>query len=347
MKRLYYVSRFAKRLRPEELGAIDRISRKKNPEQQITGFLVCLGDTFFQVLEGPDDAVDHLFFEAIKHDPRHEEVLCLKSEVGIRERLFSDWHMRIFDLNAQGETLPFAFRQMLTALLDSHHVLAQYTQPSVFRMLEMGVNPTSLLPRQIEATVFFSDIIGFSLFSQWLTPGSLIDVVNAHIEMCTQVISQHGGEVNKITGDGVLAYFSRKQSDAAIAAGLDLLRETKRRRQLASATSPLHYLFGGVGLAHGSVYEGNIGFALKRDFTILGNTVNLASRLESYTRELEVRLIMNHDTVSCAKRQWSFISLGRHRLKGQSRALKLFSIQELETLNVRDIYCAIEARYAP
>lgn len=346
MKRIYYVSRFSKKLRPEELGAIDQISRKKNPKQQITGFLVCLGDTFFQVLEGPDKAVDHLFFEVITHDPRHEEVLCLKSQPGVTKRLFSDWHMKVFDLNARGETVPFAFRQMLTALLDSHYVLAQYTQPSVFHMIEKGVNPTSLAPRRKKATVFFSDIIGFSLFSQWLTPGELIDLVNSHIEMCTQVISQHGGEVNKITGDGLLAYFSQKRSDAAIAASLELLQKMMRRRKQASGKSALRYLYGGVGLAHGSVYEGNIGFALKRDFTVLGNTVNLASRLESYTRELEVRLIMNKESVTNAKRQWNFVSLGKHRLKGQSGAYEIFSLQELGSLNVRKIYQQIERKFA-
>ncbi len=346
MKRIYYVSRFSDTLRPEDLEKIFDISARNNPQNQITGFLVCLGNTFFQVLEGPDKMVDRLFFKVIVNDTRHKEVLCLKSESGMTTRLFPDWHMKVFDLNAGGETLPFAFSQMLTALLESQYVIAQYTQPSVFHMLEKGVNPTLVSPCKKIATVFFSDIIGFSLFSQWLTPGELIEVVNSHIEMCTQVISQHGGEVTKLTGDGLLAYFSQKQSDAAIAASLDLLQEMKLRREKASGKSPLRYLYGGVGLAHGTVYEGNIGFALKRDFTILGNTVNLASRLESYTRQLEVRLIMNQESVTSAKRQWKFISLGKHRLKGQSSASEIFSIQELGRLNVREIYRVIEEEFS-
>lgn len=346
MKRIYYVSRFTLELGPTDLAAIQHVSVRNNQQKGITGFLVCLGDTFFQVLEGPDEVLNQLFFGVITHDARHKEVLCLRSESGVTRRLFPDWHMRIFDLNAQGETLPFAFRQMLTALLDSHYLLAQYTQPSVLHMLESGINPASLLPQRKQATVFFSDIIGFSLFSQWLTPSQLIDVVDSHIEMCTQVISQHGGEVNKITGDGLLAYFSHQESDAAIRASLALLREMSRRRQKASPRSPLRYLYGGVGLAHGSVYEGNIGFALKRDFTILGNTVNLASRLESYTRELEVRLIMNKESVTSAKQEWKFISLGKHRLKGQPTASELYSIDGLDSLNVRDIYSLIEGEFS-
>jgi class 3 adenylate cyclase len=346
MKRIYYVSRFANMLRPEDLEIILNVSVRNNLQRQITGFLVCLGDTFFQVLEGPDKTVDRLFFSVIVNDPRHKEILCLKSEAGVTTRLFPDWHMKVFDLNAGDETLPFAFRQMLTALLESQYVISQYTQPSVFHMLEKGINPTLVSPCKKTATVFFSDIIGFSLFSQWLTPRELIEVVNSHIEMCTQVISQHGGEVNKLTGDGLLAYFSQKQSDGAIAASLDLLQEMKLRREKTSVKSPLRYLYGGVGLAHGTVYEGNIGFALKRDFTILGNTVNLASRLESYTRELEVRFIMNQESVTSAKRQWKFISLGKHRLKGQSTASEIFSMQDLDHLNVREIYRAIEEEFS-
>ena len=68
MKRIYYVSRFSHELKPAELEAIQRVSQQNNPRKQITGFLVCLGDTFFQVLEGPVKAVDHLFYEKIMRD---------------------------------------------------------------------------------------------------------------------------------------------------------------------------------------------------------------------------------------------------------------------------------------
>lgn len=341
MKRIYYVSRFSKGLREKDLEEIYAASARNNPPRGINGFLVCLGDTFFQVLEGPDEAVDQLFFAKIRHDPRHRNVVCLKSEPGIEKRLFPDWHMKVFDLNAPGETLPFAFRQMLTALLESHHVIAQYTQPTVLDLLERGMDPTILPPRRIEATVFFSDIIGFSLFSQWLEPDQLVELVDTHIELCAEVITAHGGEVNKVIGDGVLAYFSGEDADPAIEAGVELLAAMTERRDRADPASPVRRLHGGIGLAHGPVYEGNIGFALKRDFTILGNTVNLASRVEAFTRDLEVALILDHDTVGHARRRWEFVSLGLHRLKGQARPSQLFTLDSAERLDLQAIHKAV------
>lgn len=82
------------------------------------------------------------------------------------------------------------------------------------------------------------------------------------------------------------------------------------------------------------VYEGNIGSALKRDFTVLGNTVNLASRLESLTRVLNVRLIATAAVVSRACPSWGFQSLGKHTLKGQSKALLIFGLKSLQPLDV-------------
>jgi class 3 adenylate cyclase len=90
------------------------------------------------------------------------------------------------------------------------------------------------------------------------------------------------------------------------------------------------------------VYEGTIGPALKRDFTILGNTVNLASRLESFTRELNVRLTIDPSARNRARVDWPFRSLGRHKLKGQSNAVEIFSLASLKSLDVRRLYDRIE-----
>jgi class 3 adenylate cyclase len=252
--------------------------------------------------------------------------------------MFPEWDMRVHDLNEETEVLPLAFRQMLTALLESSQIISQYTQPSILRMLEQGVNPTLVKPRRIRATVLFSDILGFSHFTERLKPVELIDLVNSHVDACTNQIDRHGGQVNKLLGDGVLAYFPQRETDAAIAAATGILEEMERRRRRASGTSALHILYGGIGLANGMVYEGNIGSALKRDFTVLGNTVNLASRLESLTRVLNVRLIAHAAVVSRARPSWGFQSLGKRTLKGQSKALAIFGLKSLQPLDVADLY---------
>ena len=337
MKRLFYASRFARPLTKRDIDAIHLSATRYNKEHRVTGFLVCLGDMFFQALEGKGAVVDKLYYERILHDKRHKHALCLNSVNGVSVRMFPDWNMRIFNLNEETEVLPIAFRQTLTALLESNHMISQYTQPSILRMLEQGINPTLIKPRRLRATVLFSDIVGFSYFAERLNPVDLIGLVNSHIDACTELIDRHGGQVNKLLGDGVLAYFLQRRADAAVAAATDILEEMGRRRT-ATGTSPHHLLYGGVGLANGMVYEGNIGSALKRDFTIFGNTVNLASRLESLTRVLKVPLIASASVADRARTSWGFHSLGAHALKGQSKVIEIFGLKPEQSLHVDELY---------
>ena len=186
MKRLFYASRFARPLTKRDIDAIHLSATRYNKEHRVTGFLVCLGDMFFQALEGKGAVVDKLYYERILHDKRHKHALCLNSVNGVSVRMFPDWNMRIFNLNEETEVLPIAFRQTLTALLESNHMISQYTQPSILRMLEQGINPTLIKPRRLRATVLFSDIVGFSYFAERLNPVDLIGLVNSHIDACTE-----------------------------------------------------------------------------------------------------------------------------------------------------------------
>ncbi len=338
MKSLFYVSRFSHPLSSQDIDSIHRTAERNNKKNGITGFLVCLGDMFFQLLEGKARDVDRLFLEKIRHDERHRDVRCLKTDLKVTRRMFPNWHMQVFDLNEAEETLPHAFRLMFTSLVESTYILAQYTEPAVSRMLELGIDPTQAKARKRKATVLFSDIIGFSQLSEWLKPADLLDLVNIHIEICTQSISQFEGIVNKLLGDGILAYFPQAETDPALDASLQILQNMKQTRRKASKSSALKHLYSGVGLANGTVYEGNIGVALKRDYTILGNPVNMAARLESLTRELECPLILSHSVVSRAQRQWNIGSLGRHRLKGRSRPNEIYTLSDLPPLDIEGIY---------
>lgn len=342
MKRLYYVSRFARRLSSRDLAHIQSSSLQNNPGRRITGFLVCLGDTFFQLLEGPAAEVDRLYHDKILPDDRHRDILCLKVEDKIRKRMFPEWQMKVFNLNEQTEALPLAFREMLTALLESHLTTTRFTQPSILRMLEHGIDPATVAPRRKNVTVLFSDILGFSRFAEQVPARDLIDLVNSHVEVCARWVSHGGGEINKLTGDGVLAYFPGRTSDAAIESALGIIREMAQRRSRAPGNSPHRSLYGGVGLAAGLVYEGIIGVDLKRDFTILGNKVNLAAWLESMTRDLNVRFAADRTVMRRAEQEWGFVSLGKHETKGRSKPVEVFTLGSLPGLDVGAIRREIE-----
>ena len=342
MKRMFYVSRFSRPLSKPDIKQIHNSAVRYNSQHGITGILICIGDTFFQVLEGKRDVIDQLYHKRIVLDNRHSDVICLKSETGVSQRMFPEWDMRVFDLNVETEALPMAFRQTLSALLESNYIIAQYTQPSVLKMLENGLNPTTVKPRKKHITVLFSDIIGFSQFAERLKPDDLIDLVNKHAQICIEQVDQSGGQVNKLLGDGVLTYFADQDTDAALEAAVSILKEMERQRRSARDGSPQQFLFAGVGLANGVAYEGNVGSELKRDFTILGNAVNQASRLESLTRQLNRRIIVSEAVTKRAHASRDFISLGKRKLIGQSAAIEVFTLGSFAPLNVQRVYAQID-----
>jgi adenylate cyclase len=341
MKRIFYVSRCAPSLGAEDLRKIQQASERNNSRDEITGFLIRLSDFFFQALEGPEESVDRLFRSKIQQDSRHTEILTLRTEANVTSRQFPEWRMKVFDLSSDQRELPTAFRYLMEALTESHLTLARYTQPSVVNLLQQGIDPSRLSPRKQTVAVLFSDIIGFSILAERLSPDDLLRLVNAHVRVCAEAVEGNGGMINKLLGDGVLAYFSGESSDGAIRAALELIRRMISFRAEAPEGSPESHLYSGVGLAFGEVYEGNIGGESKQDFTILGNTVNLASRLESMTRQLGVRLVASRAVVDHAKDTWPFVSLGSHPLKGLGDAGPLFGIADLPPLDLEEAYASI------
>lgn len=348
LKRLFYMSRCSRTMTPEDLQEIQRACERNNPGVQISGFLIRLGDFFFQALEGPTTSVDRLFQERIRQDPRHTEICVLRVESKVRRRQFSGWRMQLLDLQgARQAELPTALRHLLEALVESNVALARYTQPSVLRRLQEGLTPGRLRPRLRKVTVFFSDIIGFSILAERLPPCRLLGLVNAHVDMCAKAVSRNGGEINKLLGDGVLAYFPSTHTDGAIRAGVNLLESMRAYRESALPAQEGNVLYSGVGLAFGPVYEGNIGGNTKQDYTILGNTVNLASRLESLTRKLSVRLVASRGVVAHARKPWPFVSLGMPQLKGFTRAGRAYALGNLSELNVARVYDRIRRAVRP
>jgi adenylate cyclase len=97
-KRIKYISRFAKPLTPEEIDEIARVSAENNAKKDLTGALMASGGLFFQVVEGPKEAVDELW-DALMRDPRHKDILLLRVEEGELPRLFPEWRMKKVDLD--------------------------------------------------------------------------------------------------------------------------------------------------------------------------------------------------------------------------------------------------------
>lgn len=112
MKRIKYISRFAQMMTRDEIHELVERAAAKNQTLDVTGVLMTSGQMFFQVLEGPPEAVDALY-RTIADDPRHSHVLLLKSETKVTRRIFPDWSMRVLVLDPEEDSRLAPLRVML------------------------------------------------------------------------------------------------------------------------------------------------------------------------------------------------------------------------------------------
>lgn len=326
LKRLTYASRPRAGLAAWDRFDIESASIQNNAGSDITGLLVFTGGYFFQVLEGPRDPVDRTF-QRIRRDPRHSDVTVLTAEEPISERQFPEWSMRLIALDeASDDAVARPVRVLLDVLARTRLMLDRYTQPTVRKLVEQGLNPLAFEPRSTEKIIFFADIQSFSLFARVLPSGELVQLVNTFLEAVTNAILVRGGEISKYIGDAVMAYFPGDQADSALLAALDALEALAQVRAAAPAESAHALLWGGAGLAHGSVVEGTFGSTHKADFTIVGDAVNLAARIEAATRQAPHLLLFEEGVRAGLRRPWPLVTFEPLALKGQGGTTRLFSV---------------------
>ncbi len=326
MKRITYISRLTSPLSRKEIEKIGITSIQNNKRGNITGFLVYFDKLFFQIIEGSAVKVDELF-EKIGKDPRHQDIIRLKTENDVDHRLFPEWSMKMIDLNNNVDELVRPIKVLLQAVTESHAIIEQYTQPAVLKILNQGINPIVVNPSPVEKIVLFADIVSYSTISERMTIENVFLILNTYFDICSRIIRGKGGEVNKFLGDGLMAYFDVELVDDSIQACLDIMQELQDLRQSSSTQSPLRFLNSGFGLAKGTVIEGNMGSRFKTDFTIIGDAVNTASRLEELTREVNRSLVLSEPVKQSTKRPWIFINLGKYNLKGKEMNTEVFSIE--------------------
>jgi class 3 adenylate cyclase len=185
-------------------------------------------------------------------------------------------------------------------------------------------DPTALLkPRKTEATVVISDVRGFTSWAESRDPEDVLALISRVQGELARAVMSHGGTVDKFLGDGMLAVFGapeplRGHAACAIAAVRDMLAAV---RQLEGGKFKL-----GVGVCSGSLVTGCIGSGTRLEFTVVGDTVNTASRLQALTKEHGVEAIVG-ETTAAALPESERTSLGEATLRGKERALRIYALR--------------------
>jgi class 3 adenylate cyclase len=337
MKRLTYISNFSRSLTKKDIENIGNISQTNNSREGITGVLLSCNGIFFQILEGEEDRIDRLY-EKILQDDRHNKILCLKSELNISERRFPEWSMEVIVLDENNDLLMQPIKILLQTLGESQSILANYTQSGVLDAIANGINPLTLPPRYSEKIIFFADIISFTSITEKLQVAEVVDLLNQFFTICTKAIASKGGEVTKFIGDCVMAYFDGDRADEALQASLEILSELEILRNQASINSPLRVLYIGIGISKGIVLEGNIGSQTKKEYTVIGDAVNVASRIEALTRQLNRFLVFSNSVRLGLSDCWKPVRLGDFHAKGREEIVEVYSIDDMLTFQKSDFH---------
>jgi class 3 adenylate cyclase len=303
IKRVMYVSTMHAHFTDEEITELGRLSSLNNNRLGLTGVLISVHDYFFQILEGPEAVLDQLL-DKIRMDPRHRDLTILSVEYGLPERLFTDWGMRTVCLNEESGVLLQSIRMMLRTIAQSHHIIGRYTQPSVLKLLTEGINPLTIPVKRSERLVLNGSIAGLSKLANQFSTENVSELIQEFFEIVSSCVIEHGGQVADYMGDSIVAYFNTEQADAAIAATLDALQglsEIHRRKH------PLYtYAIGSFSLASGTVLEGNFGSSLKMSYSLIGQAVDEAVRLQASCRHHGKALIVAESVRKSAKGAWIF-----------------------------------------
>jgi class 3 adenylate cyclase len=178
-----------------------------------------------------------------------------------------------------------------------------------------------------EATILFTDIAGFTTIAEYLAPHELVAVLNDYLETVLAPIRAHGGVVNTFIGDGLFASFNMPLAceghpAAAVRAAIDIQRAVGSRTFGDQGVA----LDTRIGISTGPVVGGSVGAGQRLSYTLLGDTVNLAARLEELNKQYGTRILVSQSTREAGGDGCVFQPLGSVVVRGRSDAVAIFSI---------------------
>ena len=203
-------------------------------------------------------------------------------------------------------------------------MFSRFLDPHVVEQLvDQGQTVESLSGQTRDISVLFSDIRGFTALSETRPPQEIVAFLNRYFSGQVEVIFRHGGTLDKFIGDAIMAFWGAPLDDPdharhAIDTALEMSEALERFKSELSIDFDI-----GIGIHSGPAVVGFIGSEQKLDFTVIGDTVNLASRIEGLTKGVS-RILVSSDTVSRANQAFDFIDHGFYKVKGRTQEVNLF-----------------------
>jgi adenylate cyclase len=203
-------------------------------------------------------------------------------------------------------------------------IFGQHVSPEVVdKLLNQNVEIESEIKH---VCVMFLDIRNFTSFSEDKSPVEVVNFLNTLFEFMIQIVNQNNGIINKFLGDGFMAVFGAPLSNGkdcvnAVQASKEILEKVKEFNQ-AKKIPPTKI---GIGLHSGDAVTGNVGSDLRKEYTVIGDVVNLASRIEQLTKQYGEQILISEDVLQKAN-VFDYREIDTVRVKGRMNPVKIYSL---------------------
>ena len=208
--------------------------------------------------------------------------------------------------------------------------LSRFFSPDVVAEIIRHKDDSTLAATRRRMTVLFSDIRGFTSMSEKMQPEEVVTFLREYLTVMTEAVFKHGGTVDKYIGDAIMALYNvpLEAPDHALRAVRTALEFQERVRPLGERFTARHggRLACGVGIHTGDAVVGTIGSEQRLEYTAIGDTINLGSRLEGITKEFSVPIIISEATYTEVREHFAVRDLGEVTVKGKVIPVKIYAV---------------------
>jgi adenylate cyclase len=211
-------------------------------------------------------------------------------------------------------------------------MFSRFISPEMVNQL-LDTQDINSLNKRTELTILFSDIRGFTSISERLSPEEVVGLLNPYLQVMSEVIHKHGGTVDKYEGDAIVAFFGEPiphpdHAVRAARASLEMRQKLKELTQQWQEEGRFTDVFEmGIGLNTGEVFVGLLGSEQRVNYTVIGDTANLAARLQDQTKELGFPVLFSEATYEQIKGEFPAHFVTERMLKGKSEPVRIYRLE--------------------
>ena len=210
------------------------------------------------------------------------------------------------------------------------NIMGKYMSEDVMKTLVQNINNLGLGGKKSDVTVLFSDIRGFTSLSENMSAEEVTNILNEYFSAMEPIVRKYNGIINKFIGDAIMAIFGEPIADDnhpanAVKCGYEMLLKVQELQKKWKEEGKPEIKIG-IGINTGEVFIGNIGSENRMEYTVIGDTVNLASRLESYNKVYKTSMLISQSTYDSTKELVEVNKISDVEIRGKVNKIDIYEV---------------------